>query len=120
MNSELNVNFHRRAYRQREKQEKVPWIEKDFSYIEDFRNAYENETGDNKDLYLYMLREAEVHRYYFTGSLWQINHLIQFDSKPNLELRAPKLEIYKISLSFTSMTLRKILNDTELQISKSF
>lgn len=89
-------------------QDKVPWIEKDYSYIEDFRKAYENENGDSKVLYLYMFREAEVHRFYFTGSVWPMKHLIQFDSKPNLELQEPKQEIYKISLSFTTMTLRKI------------
>ena len=32
--------------------------------------------------------------------LRQINHLIQIDEKPNLELKEPRWEIYKISISF--------------------
>ena len=33
--------------------------------------------------------------------LRQINHLIQIDEKPNLELKEPRWEIYKISISFS-------------------
>ena len=32
----------------------------------------------------------------------QINHLIQFDEKPNLEIQEPRWEIYKISISFSN------------------
>ena len=96
--------LEKQGYGLEQRQENIPWSEKDYTYIEYYRKAYENEDGERnpmeKDLYLYCFREAEVNRYYFTGSLWQINHLIQFDSKPNLELKEPRLEIFKISLSF--------------------
>ena len=96
--------LEKQGYGLEQRQENIPWSEKDYTYIEYYQKAYENEDGERnpmeKDLYLYCFREAEVNRYYFTGSLWQINHLIQFDSKPNLELKEPRLEIFKISLSF--------------------
>ena len=55
-----------------------------------------------KKKYLHHLREFEARRDFFTGSLRQINHLIQIDATPNLELKQAKCEIYKVSVSFES------------------
>ena len=72
----------------------------DYSYIDFHRKAYENETQpEMKMQYLHMLRESEARRDFHRGSLRQINHLIQFDMKPNLELNEVRCEIYKISVS---------------------
>ena len=73
----------------------------DFSYIDFHRKAYENETQPEiKMQYLHNLRDVEARRDFHRGSLRQINHLIQFDLKPNLELNEVRCEIYKISVSF--------------------
>lgn len=84
-----------------QKQMKLPWSEKDYSYIDFYRKAYENETQPSeKSRSLYTLQESEARRDFYAGSIRQINHLIQFDPKPNLELNEPRCEIYKISVSF--------------------
>lgn len=94
----------KRGHGLEKRQENIPWDEKDYSYIEYYQKAYELERNPTeKRLYFHFFRGAVVQQYYFTGSLWQINHLIQFDSKPNLELKEPRLEIYKISLSFINI-----------------
>ena len=78
----------------------IPQPEKDFSYIDFFRKAYENETQHGKKmLYLHQLRGTEAFRDFWTGSLRSVNHLIQIGS-PNLELKEARCEIYKISISF--------------------
>ena len=48
----------------------------------------------------WMVTYDEAERDYFTASLRQINHLIQIDEKPNLEMMEPRWELYKISISF--------------------
>ena len=53
-----------------------------------------------KELILQTVKFHEGERNCFTPSLRQINHLIQLDGKPNLELLEPKWELYKISISF--------------------
>ena len=84
-----------------EKQANIPWSDKDYSYIVLFRKAYENETQPAQKIEcLHILRFNEANRDYHTGSIRQINHLIQFDPKPNLELKEARQEIYKISVSF--------------------
>ena len=76
-------------------------IEKDYSYIEYFRKAMMNETDPcKKEDTLQLVKFYEAERDYYTPSLRQINHLIQIDEKPNLELMEPKWELYKISISF--------------------
>jgi len=50
-----------------------------------------------------MILDAESTRDVFAvSSLRQFNHLIQFDDKPNFEIKEPRWEIYKISLTFPS------------------
>ena len=50
-----------------------------------------------------MILDAESARDFFAvSSLRQFNHLIQFDDKPNFEIKEPRWEIYKISLTFES------------------
>ena len=83
------------------KQSNISWPDKDYSYIDFIRKAYENETGPARKMeYLHRLRESEARRDFETGSLRQINHLIQFDPTPNLELKEARCEIYKITVSF--------------------
>ena len=90
-----------RGRSQARKQENIPWPDRDYSYIDFFRRAYENETEPARKIgRLHVLRENEARRDFHTGSIRQINHLIQFDPKPNLELKEARQEIYKISVSF--------------------
>ena len=83
------------------KQENISWANKDYTYIDMYKKAYENETDPEKkqDL-LNILRSSEALREFHTGSLKPINHLIQFDQTPNQDLRQVRPEIYKISVSF--------------------
>ena len=74
----------------------------DYSYIEYYEKSYENlknSPARQKSL-LNAIQNAKQLRDYHTGSIKQINHLIQFDSQPNLDLKEPRWEIYKITLSF--------------------
>ena len=75
----------------------------DYSYIEYLHKAMANATDASKeekmDLF-HLIKWHEGFRDYHSSSLRQINHLIQLDEKPNLELKEPRWEIYKISLSF--------------------
>ena len=93
------------------KQQDVDFAKRDYGYVAYFRKAMENSQEDgsrdlsNRNLSIKekMTRQAMFHeglRDYFTASLRQINHLIQIDQKPNLELTEPKWELYKISVSF--------------------
>ena len=82
------------------RQQDIPWLEKDYSYIDFFRKAYENETDpEQKMVCLSELRDSEARRDFFTGSVRQIHNLIQI-GLPNLELKEARCEIYKISVSF--------------------
>jgi len=75
----------------------------DYSYIEYLHKAMANATNESKEYKMDLFQIIRVHegfRDYYGSSLWQINHLIQLDEKPNLELKEPRWEIYKISLSF--------------------
>ena len=84
-----------------EKQDNIPWSDKDYSYIDFLLKAYENEIRPALKIgLLHVLRENEAIRDFHTGSIRQINHLIQFDSKPNLKFKGARQEIYKISVSF--------------------
>lgn len=74
--------------------------EMDWSYIELLRKAYENEfRPEYKMQQLHQLQGNEVRRDFHTGSIRQINHLIQI-GPPNLALKAARCEIYKISVRF--------------------
>ena len=84
---------------------------RDYGYIAYFRKATNN-TPEHGGRYVTArdlpikearIRETMFHeglRDYFTASLRQINHLIQIDQNPNLELMEPKWELYKVSISF--------------------
>ena len=92
-------------------QAKISWENKDFTYIDLYRKSYEYETDpEKKTRNLYSLRAAEARRDFFLGSLKPINHLIQFDQKPNQNLKEVRSEIYKISVSFKPK--RKLLFKT--------
>ena len=57
-----------------------------------------------------MILDAESARDFFAvSSLRQFNHLIQFDDKPNFEIKEPRWEIYKISLTFPSTGKNQLL-----------
>ena len=82
------------------RQEHIPWDQKDFSYIDLYKKAYKYaKTGQQKNAY-HLLREAEARRDFHTGTLRQINHLIQIDKTPNTEFKEARWEIYKISVNF--------------------
>ena len=75
-------------------------IEIDYSYIEYYKKAMVNiKDPSEKERILQDVKFHEGMRDYDTPSLRQINHLIQIDEKPNLELMEPKWELYKISIS---------------------
>ena len=75
--------------------------ETDFEYIKYFRRAAANETNPiQQKRILHIIQLHEAMRDFFGCSLRQINHLIQYDEKPNLEIQEPRWEIYKISISF--------------------
>ena len=84
---------------------------RDYGYIAYLRKSMDNtpEHGgrdlSGRDLSgkEFRIRQTMFHeglRDYNTASLRQINHLIQIDQRPNLELMEPKWELYKISISF--------------------
>ena len=84
-------------------------IERDYSYIEYYMKSMMN-TKDpfKKELILQYLKFHEGIRDYCSPSLRQINHLIQIDEKPYLELMEPKWELYKISISFQEIDTSKL------------
>ena len=73
----------------------------DWSFLEYQRKAIEIE-GDpeRKSSMLHALRHCEATQDFHTGSIKQINPLIQFDPEPNRVLKETKVELYKISISF--------------------
>ena len=102
-----------------QKQTDIDPVERDYGYIAYFQKSMDNyrehaapdQTGRDlsakeKNLQR-MIRKIMIHeglRDYFSASLRQINHLIQIDQKPNLELTEPKWELYKISISFGAIS----------------
>ena len=84
-----------------QRQANIPWTNKDYTYVDFLKKAYENATDpeDKRDK-LHAFRMSEAFNDFHTGSLQPINNLIQFDSKPNLDLKGVRVEIYKISVSF--------------------
>ena len=88
------------------KQNHLDPAERDYGYIEYFRKSVESHLKNPSDAYslgglIEFIHYNEAERDYYNPSLRQINHLIQIDQKPNLELMEPKWELYKISLSFS-------------------
>ena len=75
----------------------------DFSYLEFIRKAVEYETDEEVKLeYLHALRNHEAIHYLHTESIKEIKPLIQFCPGSNLELKEAKVELYKISVSFST------------------
>ena len=67
------------------------------------RRAFEYETDQEMRLqYLHALQHNEAVHDYWTESIKELKPLIQFDPEPNLELKEAKVELYKISVSFSS------------------
>ena len=77
----------------------------DFEFIEYYKKAIAVSTDpDEISRNLQLIKLSEAQRDYFTPSLRQIDHLVQIDEKPNFELKEPRCEIYKISLSFQAQS----------------
>ena len=82
-------------------EETTPSTEWDYTFIDYQRKAYENENSNMlfKHNLLMTLRKAEARRDYYNGMIKEIKHLEQFDQTPNIELKEPKWEIYKITIN---------------------
>ena len=57
---------------------------------------------EEKRYYYFMLLQAEAMRDYCTGSIRQIDHLIQL-GPPNFDLKEPECDLYKVSISFDAV-----------------
>ena len=83
------------------KQLNIDQTTKDYGYIEYLRKSIMNAPDSSqKESLLLTIKFHEAKRDYFSTSLRQVNHLLQIDEKPNLELMEPKWELYKVSISF--------------------
>ena len=81
-------------------EENTPPSQWDYSFVEYYRKAYEFAEDDAVKYSGWIVwRQAEARRDFYTGMIKEIKSLEQFDSKPNLELREPKWEIYKITIT---------------------
>ena len=87
-----------------QKQINVHPAEKDYGYIKYLRQSLEIAPQSHPPRSEALIWLDEAQRDYFTESLRPINHLIQIDEKPNLELREPRWELYKISISFSRIS----------------
>ena len=73
----------------------------DWSFLDYQRRAIANETDPEKSSgMIHCLRHCEATRDFYTGSIKQINPLVQFDPEPNHALTETKVELYKLSISF--------------------
>ena len=80
---------------------KRPSTEWDYTFIDYFQKAYENENNNSelkRNIFM-TLRKAEARRDYYNGMIKEIKQLEQLDHTPNLELTEPKCEIYKITIN---------------------
>ena len=89
------------------KQENKDPAARDYSYIEHLRKSVMMVPGAPISPYI---KFHESKRDYFTPSLRQVNHLVQIDEKPNLELMEPKWELYKVSISFEWRKFRNLID----------
>ena len=57
-----------------------------------------------RDLHRYKIHLlcAETECDFYAGSLKELKHLIQYDDKPNSDFKSPRVELYKISVTFRS------------------
>ena len=66
-----------------------------------FQKSMENASSpEERERMLYQIKFNEARRDYWTESLKSINHLVQYDEKPNTELKEPKWDLYKLTVSF--------------------
>ena len=73
----------------------------DFEYIGHYKKAMAKTTDpDGITKFFHRIKHYEALRDFSIQSLRQINHLVQIDEMPNLDLKEARCEIYKISLSF--------------------
>ena len=81
-------------------QSQLPLTQWNYDFIEYSRKAYEYESSPYaKEKSLTVLRHQEAVRDYHTGQITEIHNCVQFDQRPS-DLREPRWDIYKISLSF--------------------
>ena len=83
--------------------------DRNYDYIEYYRKAYENMTiEEEKRYYYFMLIQAEATRDFHTGSIREIDHLVQLEN-PNYDLKEPEWDLYRISISFESKSMSMIM-----------
>ena len=81
-------------------EENTPPAQWDYSFVEYYRKAYENAQNDMaKYGAMITWRQGEARRDFYTGMIKEIKRLEHIDSTPNLELKEPKWEIYKITIT---------------------
>ena len=96
MNSHLSYGLYLAQAQRRLHPAKI-----DYGFIEYLRIAAESYLDPPlKDWVACSIKFYEGQRDFHAPSLKQINHLIQIDEKPNQEMKEPKWELYKISISF--------------------
>ena len=82
---------------------KIQWIPKaevDYSYIENFRRAYNSSTDPNfKNQLLDAIESTQGGKEYHTGSMKQIDHLVQIGS-PNRDINEARWDLYKVTVTF--------------------
>ena len=98
----MNCHFPKsRALFIEQSQNDIPSVDRDYSFSEYYRKAYEYDSpGYRKKSFWNDWQNAEAMRDFYTGSLTEIKHLVQLDQTPDLDLQEPKWELYKISISF--------------------
>ena len=101
MNFELREVFLKsRALYLERKQKDIPCIDWDYGFADFYRDAYQCEKADDlKESFWLDWQNAEAIRNYYTGSVSEIKHLIQFDETP-CDLKEAKCDLYKISFSY--------------------
>ena len=81
-------------------QSHLPPTQRNYNFIEYTRKAYQYESSPHeKEKALKFIRFEEAVRDYYTGQITEIRNCVQFDQRPS-DLREPRWDIYKISLSF--------------------
>ena len=84
----------------------------DYGYIEYYQKSLENTSSPKeRERMLNQIKFNEARRDYWTESVKSINHLVQYDEKPNHEIKEPKWDLYRLTISFQAKSrFQKILN----------
>ena len=102
----MHNNLFRYGFWLLRQQDGIPWVIKDHSYIDFYRKAYDYEQDPaRKDIHFHAIKDSEIRKEYHMGSIKQINHAIQYDDKPNRELKESQWELFKITISFTPISM---------------